>query len=143
VDVIKSMEKHLSYQWIIAITHNVSNSHNYWKSKYEHTKKGKEWKISWKPLLVFSKGEITNTVNQLNDCMQSVREKDFHEWQQSIDVPDYFLPLLLMKNEIVLDPMAGTGTTGVSALKNGLRFIGIEKEKDTFDIMDKRVSSSL
>ena len=41
---------------------------------------------------------------------------------------------------VVLDPMMGTGTTGVAALSCSRNFVGIEKEKSTFDIARGRIS---
>lgn len=41
--------------------------------------------------------------------------------------------------EIVLDPFAGSGTTGVACLKLGRRFIGIEIHEPYFDIACRRV----
>ncbi len=40
---------------------------------------------------------------------------------------------------VVLDPFCGSGTTGVAALQRGLRFIGIEREGNYFDIAQKRL----
>jgi len=40
---------------------------------------------------------------------------------------------------IVLDPFAGSGTTGLAALNTGRPFILIEKEKDYYEIIKKRL----
>ncbi len=39
----------------------------------------------------------------------------------------------------VCDPFMGSGTTGVAALRLGLRFVGIERDPDYFDIACKRM----
>lgn len=41
--------------------------------------------------------------------------------------------------ETILDPFAGSGTTGVAALQMGKRFIGIEREPKYFEIMCERL----
>ena len=41
--------------------------------------------------------------------------------------------------ETVLDPFMGSGTTGVACQKLGRNFIGIEIEKNYFEIADKRL----
>lgn len=46
-------------------------------------------------------------------------------------------------NETVLDPFMGSGTTGVSAIKNGRRFIGIEKDPEFFKTAKGRVESEM
>ncbi|HIM82897.1 MAG TPA: site-specific DNA-methyltransferase, partial [Nitrososphaerales archaeon] len=43
----------------------------------------------------------------------------------------------------ILDPMMGSGTAGVSALGLNRDFIGIEKEKRTFDIAQARISETV
>ena len=45
-----------------------------------------------------------------------------------------------MENQIVLDPMMGTGTTGIAALNPNRKFIGIEQDKETFDIAKARIT---
>ena len=50
--------------------------------------------------------------------------------------------LILMytnKNDLVIDPFMGSGTTGVACQKLGRRFIGIEREKNYFDTAVKRI----
>ena len=41
--------------------------------------------------------------------------------------------------QTILDPFAGSGTTGVAALEMGLKFIGIEREPKYFEIMCERI----
>jgi DNA modification methylase len=42
----------------------------------------------------------------------------------------------------VLDPFAGSGTTGVAAIKNGFNFIGIEREPAYCEIARKRLADA-
>lgn len=44
--------------------------------------------------------------------------------------------------DIVLDPFMGTGTVGVACKKLGRNFIGIELDKETFEIAKKRIEES-
>jgi DNA modification methylase len=43
----------------------------------------------------------------------------------------------------ILDPFAGSGTTGVACQKLGRVFIGIEKDPDYFAIMCKRIDEAM
>ena len=47
------------------------------------------------------------------------------------------------EGQTVLDPFAGSGTTGVACIKLGRKFIGIEKEPKYFDIAVKRIERAL
>tara|TARA_R100000664_G_C2721213_1_gene114640 strand:+ start:14 stop:766 length:753 start_codon:yes stop_codon:yes gene_type:complete len=44
------------------------------------------------------------------------------------------------KNQIVIDPYMGSGTTAIQAIKTGRRFIGIERDKKFFDFCCDRIS---
>lgn len=44
------------------------------------------------------------------------------------------------KDDVVLDPFGGSGTTGVAALNLGRRFVMVEKEKRYIEVMHKRFS---
>lgn len=43
---------------------------------------------------------------------------------------------------IVLDPFVGSGTTGIACVEEGLRFIGIEREREYLDIAEARIGAA-
>ena len=47
------------------------------------------------------------------------------------------------KANTILDPFAGSGTTGVAAIQLGRKFIGIEREERYFDIACKRIEQAV
>ena len=46
------------------------------------------------------------------------------------------------ENDIVLDPFMGSGTTGVASINTGRNFIGIELDKDYFEIARNRIEKA-
>jgi len=46
------------------------------------------------------------------------------------------------RQDIVLDPFSGSGTTGVSAFSQGRKYIGIELEKEYLDVSVKRLKDA-
>jgi site-specific DNA-methyltransferase (adenine-specific) len=57
----------------------------------------------------------------------------------SMDIPTKAIKILTYKNDIVLDPFAGSGTSLVSAEILGRRWIGIELSSNYSEVADKRV----
>jgi DNA modification methylase len=55
---------------------------------------------------------------------------------------EYLCKLITPPTGIILDPFAGSGSTGVAAIKLGYGFVGIEKVKDYCDIAAKRIETS-
>lgn len=53
-----------------------------------------------------------------------------HPTVKSVELMRYLCKLVTPKNGIILDPFAGSGSTGVAALAEGFRFIGSEKGGD-------------
>ncbi|MBE8191699.1 MAG: site-specific DNA-methyltransferase, partial [Alphaproteobacteria bacterium] len=43
------------------------------------------------------------------------------------------------EGQVVLDPFLGSGSTAIAAIQSGRNYIGIEKEKENFDICQKRI----
>lgn len=100
----------------------------------------------WKPLLWYVKGERANDLtisNTIGDYIESVAPlKIEHEWQQSTVEAEHIIKNLKIENQTVLDPMMESGTTGIAALKINRKFIGIEKDAETFEIARARITDS-
>jgi site-specific DNA-methyltransferase (adenine-specific) len=56
---------------------------------------------------------------------------------------EYLIKLTTRPGGVVLDCFMGSGTTGLSAKRNGYSFIGIEKEQEYFDIAQQRINHQL
>jgi site-specific DNA-methyltransferase (adenine-specific)/modification methylase len=94
-------------------------------------------------------GRCFNTYNfnrgELNDIWRIPRERSKIKGHSAV------FPLALAtkaienfskKNDIVLDPFMGTGTTGVACKNLNRKFIGIELDKDYFDVAKNRIEST-
>ena len=59
--------------------------------------------------------------------------------------PDLILPCVkaTRSDAVILDPFFGSGTTGLVALQNGRRYIGIDLNPDYCDIAAKRIETEL
>lgn len=70
-------------------------------------------------------------------------DKEYHDWQQTIEAPVYFIEALTNPGDIVLDPFLGTGTNALAALKLGRRFIGCEINQAILAMAQNRISEML
>jgi DNA modification methylase len=50
--------------------------------------------------------------------------------------------LFTQPNDVILDPFAGSGSTGVACAKHGRRFIGIERDQKWFDVACERIEAA-
>jgi site-specific DNA-methyltransferase (adenine-specific)/modification methylase len=65
-----------------------------------------------------------------------------HPTQKPIGVMKWCIGHLPEPNETILDPFMGSGTTGVTAVQMGRKFIGIEREPKYFEIACKRIEDA-
>lgn len=66
-----------------------------------------------------------------------------HPTVKSLDLMAYLCRLITPPGGLILDPFSGSGSTGVAAIKEGFRFMGIERESDYVNIAMKRLSLAL
>ncbi|HCS17681.1 MAG TPA: hypothetical protein DIW45_07780, partial [Erythrobacter sp.] len=62
-----------------------------------------------------------------------------HPTQKPVEVMKWCIRLVPDDVETILDPFAGSGTTGVAAIQMGKAFIGIEREPKYFEAMCRRI----
>ena len=64
-----------------------------------------------------------------------------HPTQKPVALIDRCLRASTNPGDLVLDPFAGSGATGVAALRLGRRFIGCEREAEFVNLVAKRLTS--
>ena len=69
----------------------------------------------------------------------SGKEKNGHPTQKSLKLMIDIIKIHSNKNDIILDPFMGSGTTGVAALKNSRKFIGCEINTKYYNIAVSRI----
>ncbi len=93
--------------------------------------------------------KLENGGKQMKDVWSSSltphREKIFgkHPTQKPLFLLNRIIQSSSKEGDVVLDPFAGSFTTGVAALSQNRKFIGIEKEHEYVEIGLKRISNLL
>ena len=64
---------------------------------------------------------------------------NIHPTVKSVDLMSWLCKMVTPPGGLVLDPFAGSGSTGIAALKMGFRFVGIEKEAQYAQIARLRI----
>jgi hypothetical protein len=106
----------LTYRWLICVRH-----------EKDHARVAMpKVAIAQKPLLWFSRGVPFQT-DFVADLIESKQpDKVAHDWQQSGVEASYLIERLSPSGGMVLDPMAGSGTTLRIAKHLGRQFLGAE-----------------
>ena len=117
---------------------------------YSSLKGGKTSKVSQKGDTVY--GKFNNGAEFRNDnpgirypkqvLHFGVVERDtFHPTQKPVKMLEYLIKTYTNEGDTVLDFTMGSGSTGVACLETGRNFIGIELDKEYYDIAVERCKS--
>lgn len=70
-------------------------------------------------------------------------EKTFgkHPTQKPLALLDRIVLASTNRGDVILDPFAGSSTTGIAAIKNGRKFIGIDMEREYLDLSVARLKA--
>ena len=108
-------------------------------------------------IMIFSKGaysrsspgkESTITREQFMDWTKSIwnfstisAKRIGHPAPFPFDLPYRLIQLYSFKNDVILDPFMGSGTTGLAAMNAGRRYIGYEIDREYFKRGGERLSA--
>jgi len=84
--------------------------------------------------------KMMNELRYPSSIQKFNRERGLHPTQKPVELMEYLIKTYTNENEIVLDNTMGSGTTGLACLKTNRQFIGIEKEKQYYDVAVRRAS---
>ena len=88
----------------------------------------------------FQRGKYPESV-QYFKAVGNANNNRLHPTQKPTELLEYFIKTYTNEGNIVLDFTMGSGSTGVACMNTGRKFIGIELEKEYFDIAKKRLKS--
>jgi len=78
--------------------------------------------------------------NYPNEILEFAIESDTkHPTQKPVPLMEYLIRTYSNEGELVLDNVLGSGTTGIAAIKTNRAFVGIEKEREYFDLSVDRI----
>lgn len=66
-----------------------------------------------------------------------------HPTEKPIELAQLFIRLHSQVGEVIFDPFMGSGSTGIAAIREGRRFIGIEIDPHYFNIAYHRIAAAL
>tara|TARA_Y100001938_G_C8042374_1_gene406853 strand:+ start:586 stop:1323 length:738 start_codon:yes stop_codon:yes gene_type:complete len=69
--------------------------------------------------------------------------KVYHPTQKPLTLFEYLIKTYTNEGDVVLDNCLGAGTTAIAAIRNNRKYIGIELEKEYYDISCERVNQAL
>lgn len=82
---------------------------------------------------------VSNGERYPSSILKFKQERGLHPTQKPVSLMDWLIHTYSNPSDVILDCTMGSGTTGVSAVKAGRRFIGIELDVDYFNIASGRI----
>lgn len=108
-------------------------------------------------ILVFSKESFSR---QKGNKINTITKEDFVDWTKSVwvfqavsarsighpapfpeELPHRLIQLYTFKNDVVLDPFCGSGTSCLAAMKDGRHYIGYDIEKEYVNLANQRIKT--
>lgn len=112
---------------------------------------GQYYMSQFEYILFFRKGKG----KKINNCgtsdilsVKNIKTKDkdgknLHDTEKPIKLMEILIENSSNKNETVLDPFMGIGSTGIACVNTNRNFIGIELDKEYFEIAKERINENI
>jgi hypothetical protein len=120
--VITLLSEHLQYVWTAAVMNGTPPD----------TVFALRIMTYWKPVLLFSRGDYCPVEKRewFKDRIEGDgRNKSHHVWEQGVGEASYLIEALTHEGNLVVDPFAGSGTTGVACKQLKRRFLGCDVDE--------------
>lgn len=85
----------------------------------------------------------TNYPISVIETIYGSNNKFVHPTQKPVELLEYLIKTYTYEENLVLDFTMGSGSTGVACMNTNRRFIGIELDKNYFNIAENRIKESL
>jgi len=129
-EVIERLNHHLSFWWCGTAVLDGAHSRVHARNIVQGSK----------PLLFFVRDGYAGDTWVEDTWDSEGKQKESHDWQQSLGPALYYVDKLCPPRGLVIDPFLGSGTTGVAAQKLGREFIGIEIDPVAFAAAEDRLN---
>ena len=73
---------------------------------------------------------------------KKLNEKRVHPTQKPVPVMEWIIANYTKPDDLILDPFMGSGTTGIACANFGRSFIGVEKERNFYQIAEQRIQTA-
>ena len=103
----------------------------------------KSHKLLRKGVSTISKEEFIQFSNGYWNMNTEKLKKVGHPAAFPLQLPERCIKLFTYEGDVVLDPFMGSGTTGVACINTNRKFIGIELDKNYYDISCKRIKEAI
>ena len=127
--IYEMLGRHLQYVWTLGILHTGPTS-------IVHTANVQQ---TWKPILWYAKPPFNKYWTAFKDMYSGAKEKEHHDFQQSVEEAKYYLKALCPSGGTVLDPMMGSGTSIIAAMQLGFNATGIEIDPAAYATAQERI----
>ena len=97
-------------------------------------------KIAFKKNKEYTELKNPTLVKYFNN--RNPKDRGLHPTQKPTDLLEYLIETYTLENETVLDFTMGSGSTGVACVNTNRDFIGIELDRDYFDISGNRIQEA-
>jgi DNA modification methylase len=96
----------------------------------------------WKPILVYSKGPWHRRERWPDVLRVTVKEKDWHRWQQPLDEVERLVSYFSRPGDLVVDPCGGGFTTAEACLRLARRCVSCDRDPECVGKGQKRLEEA-
>jgi site-specific DNA-methyltransferase (adenine-specific) len=85
---------------------------------------------------------LSNVWTDISPIVPWSFERNIHPTQKPVQLMERIVSVFTNENDIVLDSFMGSGTTGVACMNLNRRFVGIELDKEYFQLAEQRIQTA-